>query len=262
MLIVQNKQIINFYFSPIKNIRNHMQWNNKYIYPKSTRSIVDGSRHYSVNEERLPSVTTILKATESEEKKASLQAWKQRVGHKQAEIITREASSRGSSMHEYLEKFLLGKLNLDLLGDNTKERMMADQIIDNGLRNKLEEIWGCEATLYYPGKYAGAADCVGVYENKETIIDFKQSNKPKRPEWIGDYKLQLAAYAMAHNILFNTQITKGVVMMCTADNYYQEFIIEGEEYRKYKHKWLERVNQYYEQKSKIRRDDAEVEQSI
>ena len=101
MLITQNKQKINFYFSPIKNIRNHMQWNNKYIYPKSTRSIVDGSRHYAVNEERLPSVTTILKATESEEKKASLQAWKQRVGQKQAEIITREASSRGSSMHEY-----------------------------------------------------------------------------------------------------------------------------------------------------------------
>jgi genome maintenance exonuclease 1 len=114
-----------------------MEWNNKYNYPKSTRSIVDGSRHYSVNEERLPSVTTILKATESEEKKASLQAWKQRVGQKQAEIITREASSRGSSMHEYLEKFLLGKLNLDLLGDNTRERMMADQIIENGLRNKL-----------------------------------------------------------------------------------------------------------------------------
>jgi genome maintenance exonuclease 1 len=87
-----------------------MEWNNKYKYPKSTRSIVDGSRHYSVNEERLPSVTTILKATESEEKKASLQAWKQRVGQKQAEIITREASSRGSSMHEYLEKFLLGKV--------------------------------------------------------------------------------------------------------------------------------------------------------
>ena len=126
-----------------------MEWNNKYNYPKSTRSIVDGSRHYSVNEERLPSVTTILKATESEEKKASLQAWKQRVGQKQAEIITREASSRGSSMHEYLEKFLLGKLNLDLLGDNTRERMMADQIIENGLRNKLDEIWGCEATLYY-----------------------------------------------------------------------------------------------------------------
>ena len=100
--------------------------------------------------------------------------------HKQAESISREATSRGSSMHDYLEKFLLGKLNMDLLGDNTLEKMMADQIIENGLRNKLNEIWGCEATLYYPGKYAGAADCIGVYENKETIIDFKQSNKPKK----------------------------------------------------------------------------------
>ena len=106
-----------------------MQWNNKFIYPKSTRSIVQGSRHYSVNEENLPSVTTILKATESEEKKAKLAEWKNRVGHKQAEIISREATSRGSSMHDYLEKFLLGKLNMDLLGDNTCEKMMADQIL-------------------------------------------------------------------------------------------------------------------------------------
>ena len=128
-----------------------MQWNNKFIYPKSTRSIVQGSRHYAVNQENLPSVTTILKATESEEKKAKLAAWKERVGHKQAEIISSEATSRGSSMHNYLEKFLLGKLNMDLLGDNTREKMMADQIIENGLRNKLNEIWGCEATLYFPG---------------------------------------------------------------------------------------------------------------
>ena len=109
-----------------------MIWNSKFLYPKSTRSIISGSRHYSVNKENLPSVTTILKATESEEKKAKLAEWKNRVGQKQAEIITREATSRGSSMHDYLEKFLLGKLNMDLLGDNTREKMMADQIIENG----------------------------------------------------------------------------------------------------------------------------------
>jgi genome maintenance exonuclease 1 len=244
----QNKQIINFFFSKIANIRNHMEWNNKYNYPKSTRSIVDGSRHYSVNEERLPSVTTILKATESEEKKASLQAWKQRVGQKQAEIITREASSRGSSMHEYLEKFLLGKLNLDLLGDNTRERMMADQIIENGLRNKLDEIWGCEATLYYPGKYAGAADCVGVYENKETIIDFKQSNKPKKDEWIDDYYLQCAAYALAHNTVHGSNITQAVILLCTKDNMFQRFLIEGDRLKDYQNKFLEKVEQFYAQR--------------
>jgi hypothetical protein len=225
-----------------------MQWNNKYIYPKSTRSIVDGSRHYSINEERLPSVTTILKATESEEKRASLQAWKQRVGQKQAAIITREASSRGSSMHDYLEKFLLGKLNLDLLGDNTQERMMADQIIENGLRNKLNEIWGCEATLYYPGKYAGAADCIGVYESKETIIDFKQSNKPKKDEWISEYYLQVSAYALAHDTVHGSNITQAVILLCTKDNMYQRFLIDGDRLKDYQNKFLEKVEQFYTQR--------------
>ncbi len=225
-----------------------MLWNNKYIYPKSTRSIVDGSRHYSVNEERLPSVTTILKATESEEKKVSLQAWKDRVGHRQAEIIKREASSRGTSMHDYIEKFLLGKLNLDLLGDNTRERMMADQIIENGLRNKLNEIWGCEATLYYPGKYAGAADCVGIYEKRETIIDFKQSNKPKKDEWIEDYYLQCAAYALAHDTVYGSKISQAVILLCTKDNIFQRFIIDGERLRDFQNKFLKKVEQFYAQR--------------
>ena len=222
-----------------------MQWNNKFIYPKSTRSIVQGSRHYSVNEENLPSVTTILKATESEEKKAKLAEWKNRVGHKQAEIISREATSRGSSMHDYLEKFLLGKLNMDLLGDNTREKMMADQIIENGLRNKLNEIWGCEATLYYPNKYAGTADCIGVYEGRETILDFKQSNKPKKKEYIEDYFLQIGAYSLAHNTVYNSNITQGVVLMCTVDRLFQDFKIEGNELIDYQNKFLERVEKFY-----------------
>ena len=225
-----------------------MQWNNKYIYPKSTRAIVNGSRHYSVNEERLPSVTTILKATESEEKKAKLEAWKQRVGHKQAEIISREATSRGSSMHDYLEKFLLGKLNLELLGDNTREKIMADQIIENGLRNRLDEIWGCEATLYYPGKYAGAADCIGLYENKEKIIDFKQSNKPKKDEWIDDYYLQCAAYAMAHNTVYGSNITQAAILLCTKDNTFQRFVIDGDRFKDYQKQFMQKVEQFYSQR--------------
>ena len=223
-----------------------MQWNNKFIYPKSTRSIVQGSRHYSVNEENLPSVTTILKATESEEKKAKLAEWKNRVGHKQAEIISREATSRGSSMHDYLEKFLLGKLNMDLLGDNTREKMMADQIIDNGLRDKLSEIWGCEATLYYPGKYAGAADCIGIYENKETIIDFKQSNKPKKSEYIDSWLLQTSAYSLAHNIVYNSNITSCVILVCTVDKLFQEFKIQSHDLVVYQNLFLGRLKKFNE----------------
>ena len=225
-----------------------MQWNNKFIYPKSTRSIVQGSRHYAVNQENLPSVTTILKATESEEKKAKLAEWKNRVGHKQAEIISKEATSRGSSMHDYLEKFLLGKLNMDLLGDNTREKMMADQIIENGLRDKLSEIWGCEATLYYPGKFAGAADLIGIYENKETIIDFKQSNKPKKDEWIDDHYLQCAAYALAHNTVYGSNIAQAVILLCTKDNMFQRFLIEGDRLKDYQNKFLEKVEQFYAQR--------------
>ena len=225
-----------------------MIWNSKFIYPKSTKSIISGSRHYSVNKENLPSVTTIVKATEKKEKKAKLAAWKERVGHKQAEIISREATTRGSSMHNYLEKFLLGKLNMDLLGDNTHEKMMADQIIENGLRNKLNEIWGCEATLYYPGKYAGSADCVGVYENKQTIIDFKNSTKPKKDEWIDDYYLQCAAYSLAHNKVYGSKITQAVILLCTKDNIFQRFIVEGERLINYQNQFLEKVEQFYLQR--------------
>ncbi|MBM3630946.1 MAG: hypothetical protein FJX01_03195 [Alphaproteobacteria bacterium] len=222
-----------------------MYWNNKFFYPKSSKSIINGSRHYSVNEENLPSVTTILKATQSQEKIAKLAEWKDRVGHEQAEIIKQEAGSRGSSMHVYLEKYLRGKLNLDLLGDNSREKMMADQIIENGLKNKLSEVWGCEAILYYPGKYAGAADCIGVYENRETIIDFKQSNKPKKDEWIEDYYLQCAAYALAHNIVHGSNITQAVILLCTKDQMFQRFIAQGEKLKDFQNQFLEKVEQFY-----------------
>lgn len=148
-------------------------------------------------------------------------------------------------MHVYLEKYLRGKLNLDLLGDNSREKMMADQIIENGLKNKLSEVWGCEAILYYPGKYAGAADCIGVYENRETIIDFKQSNKPKKDEWIEDYYLQCAAYALAHNIVHGSNITQAVILLCTKDQMFQRFIAQGEKLKDFQNQFLEKVEQFY-----------------
>ena len=223
-----------------------MEWNNKFTYPKSTRSIVNGSRHYNLGGSNLPSVTSILKATQSEEDKAAIEAWKERVGHKEAEKIKNEASSRGSSMHSYIEQFLLGKFNLDLLDEENKSKKMALEIIDNGLKNKLTEIWGAEATVYYPGKYAGTADCIGVYEGKETILDFKQSNKPKKEEYIEDYFLQIGAYSLAHNTVHNSKITQGVILICTVDRLFQDFKIEENELKNYQNKFLEKVEQFYQ----------------
>ena len=147
-----------------------MKWNKKYDYPKSSRATVDGIRRYLLGENKLPSVTSILDATKSEEDKAALANWRERTGLKEAEAITKAASSRGSQMHNYLESFLLGRENLSFFEDNEQYKLMAKEIIDKGLTNRLEEIWGTECTLYYPEKYAGTADCVGVYEGKELSL--------------------------------------------------------------------------------------------
>ena len=225
-----------------------MEWNKKYSYPSSTRAIVNGSRHYSMDGFNLPSVTTILAATKSEEDKAAIAAWKERVGHREAERIKNEASSRGNSMHSYIEQFLLGKMNLDLLEEDNHSKRMAEEIIDSGLKDKLSEIWGAEATVYYPGKYAGAADCIGIYENKETVIDFKQSNKPKKDEWIDDYYLQCAAYSLAHNKVHGSNITQAAILLCTKDNIFQRFIVEGERLINYQNQFMEKVEQFYSQR--------------
>jgi len=227
-----------------------MQWNTKFSYPKSMRSVVNGSRHYTVNQEKLPSVTSILQATQSEEKKASLANWKVRVGAIEANRIKNDASSRGTSMHVFLEKYLMGQLNLELLEEeDNRSKKMADEIIDQGIKNKLSEIWGTEATLYYPGKYAGTCDACGIYEGQETIIDFKQSNKPKKEEWIEDYYLQLGAYSLAHNVVYNSRISQGIVLLCTVDNLFQDFRIQGVKLEKYQNKFLEKVEQFYHQRN-------------
>ena len=225
-----------------------MKKNNSYRYPKTQREKIEGKRHYVFDTEKLPSVTTILDTTQPEEKKKSLADWAARIGEEAAEKIKSEAAVRGTAMHKILEKYVLEEGYVDQTNVGKQAHNMAIQIIQNGLSD-VTEYYGTECTLYYPGLYAGQTDLVGIHKGQDAIIDFKQSNKPKRPEWIGDYKLQLAAYAMAHNILFNTQITKGVVMMCTKDNYYQQFVIEGEEFKQSMHNFLRRVDEYYKTRS-------------
>jgi ATP-dependent exoDNAse (exonuclease V) beta subunit len=224
-----------------------MKRNNNYIYPKTIREIIDGKRHYEINGiEKLPSVTTILKATEPDEKRESLQAWRDRVGEAEATRIVDSAGARGTAMHKILEKYIIEEGYLDLTNVGKEAHNMAMQVIQNGLSN-VTEFYGSECTLYYPGLYAGQTDLIATHKGDMAVIDFKQTNKPKKREWIEDYCLQLAAYGMAHDFIYKTAITKAVIMMCSKDNFYQEFVIAGEEYRKYKHQWLERVNKYYEQ---------------
>ena len=221
-----------------------MKWNKLYTYPESTRSTKEGFRTYAVNDEKLPSVTTILGATKDQESIDSINRWKARVGEETATRIKEQAASRGTNMHLHLERHITGEGHLDLTPEGRTAKAMADTIIAKGLKD-LQEIWGSEVTLFYPGLYAGATDLVGTYDYEDSIIDFKQSNKPKRREWVEDYFMQLGAYAMAHNQVYKTEITQGVILMVTPDNYFQKFQIKGKEFIEYQHKFLEKVDQYY-----------------
>ena len=218
----------------------------KYVYPRSTREKLDGLRHYTVDgEERpLPSVTTVLGKTQPKEKQESLDRWRKKVGLRRADKITRDAAVRGTAMHKYLEDMMRGQRSLDLTPLGIEATRMAEIIVERGL-NDCSEIYGIEATLYYPGLYAGSVDLVAKYKDKVSIIDFKQTNKPKQREWIGDYFLQMAAYGMAHDAVYGTAIEQGVIMMCSKDGYYQKFVIEGEEFRDAKHNFLRRLNEFY-----------------
>ena len=223
-----------------------MKWSNKCNYPKATRSIENGYRKYSLGEEKLPSVTTILSATKSEEEKAALANWKERVGFKEANRIKTEASSRGTSMHSYIEDYLRGRINESFFESNEQYKNMAKEIIEKGIDNKLDEIYGIEETLYYPEQYAGTADLIGIYQGNDVVIDFKQSNKPKKTDYIQDYFLQLGAYTLAHDVVHGTKMKAGIILLCTKDILFQEFKIEGAELEMYQNLFLGRVKKFYE----------------
>ena len=221
-----------------------IKWNKLYTYPKSVRSLDKGKRHYEVNSEKLPSVTTILGQTQSIEKRESLAKWQAKVGKNEAERVKNVAAARGSAMHSILEHHVLGNNTLDLTDVGQEAHRMANVVIEKGLTD-LDEIWGSEVVLSYPGLYAGQTDLCGVYQGRESIIDFKQSNKPKREEWIEDYYYQMVAYAMAHDAIHGTQIEQGVVLMCTPDLFFQKFVLNGARFRQYKWKWLWRLSEFY-----------------
>ena len=221
-----------------------MKWNKKFIYPKSQRSLIQGSRHYDINDKLLPSVTTIISATQSEEKRQSLANWTARHGATAADRVRDIAALRGTAMHTYLEAYVRGTGHKDLTSVGREAEPMAQQIINQGLSG-LDEIWGSEVVLYYPDLYAGATDVVGIYNSRESIIDFKQTNKPKRREWIDDYFIQLGAYAMAHNYVYGTKIQQGVILMCSKDKFFQRFEVSDKEFVNYQHAFLKKVDEYY-----------------
>jgi genome maintenance exonuclease 1 len=225
----------------------------KFNYKKINREILNDNRRYYVTPtgEQVPSVTTILDRTKPAEARQALAEWRKRVGQDKAQQITTEAANRGTRMHKWLENYVqTGVLGIPgTHPESQRSHRMAMKIIESGLKN-VSEIWGNEVSLYFPELYAGTTDCVGIHAGDEAILDFKQSNKPKRREWIDDYFLQLTAYALAHNEVHGTNIRKGVVMMAVSlprgdEPEYQEFVLEPTDFDMWTQRWCDRVSEYY-----------------
>ena len=213
-----------------------------YKYESLQRVDTEQGRRYIYGEDKLPSVTTILSGTKD---KAGLDAWAERVGQENAERIKNEAATVGTHMHNVIERMIAYR---DLPRPTSwlmcKGYEMGYRLINTYFQN-LSEIWGSEVSLYYPGKYAGTTDLVGVYRDRPAIVDFKQSVKPKRAQWIEDYFHQLAAYALAHDIVHGTSIEFGAVLISVQDGTTQEFTTTGSEFQRYKAAWMERVEAYW-----------------
>ncbi len=219
----------------------------KYNYKPLTRDESTGRRLYATPEgHKVPSVTTILDKTKPAEAREALANWKKAVGEAKAQQITTEAASRGTRMHTYLENHIKGiKLPDSVSNPYAQQSLdMARKVIAEGFGN-INEVWGSEVPLYFPELYAGTTDCVGIHSGDESILDFKQTNKPKKIEWIDDYFLQLTAYALAHNEVHGTNIRKGVILMCSKDYQYQEFVLEPKDFDYWTNRWCDRVEQYY-----------------
>jgi ATP-dependent exoDNAse (exonuclease V) beta subunit len=217
----------------------------KYDYKEIKRKQIDGKRLYACPDgNAVASVTTILDKTKD---KSHLIAWRKRVGEAKAQEIVTEAASVGTRMHKYLEDYVdFGEWPTP--GSNPyaqQAHKMAEQIRDNAMGD-VDEIWGSEINLYHPKLYAGTTDLVGQYKGQPCIMDFKQTNKPKKPEWVEDYYLQLTAYALAHNEVFGTNIREGHIFMCSRELQYQQFDVWPDEFNKYEQMWWDRVYQYYD----------------
>ena len=226
-----------------------MQLIERYSYTPLTREDggPDGRKYVDPTGNRLPSVTTILDKTKSEESKNGLAAWRRSVGDKKADEITKEAAFRGTLMHSFLERYLKGENPKP--GTNFYHKQsskMAEVILENYLRPFLDEVWGLEVNLYYPNLYAGTTDVLGVYQGVPSIVDFKQTNQPKTDERVVDYKTQLVAYAAAHNAIYGTDIKQGVILMCSKDLAPQHWVLRGEEFEECTARWWQRVAQYHQ----------------
>lgn len=226
-------------------------------YPKLKRIESPNGRRYQMGDhEPVPSVTTIISKTKSQADKQVLEDWRNRIGHEQAQMQTRQSCDIGNQLHSAIEYNLTGRtfeFKKNMAGHMA--RCMFEKILVETL-SKISLVVGVEANLIYPGLYAGSCDLVAIYEDCLTILDWKNSKQIKPEAWIEDYIIQLGAYALAHNHMFGEKIKKTVICMVSHPDtsgrcQHKEWHYEGNKLEEYKNKWLNRLEQYYEMQAQL-----------
>lgn len=171
---------------------------------------VQGKRIYALpGDKYYPSITTVLGGTTKDT--AWLDAWKARVGNKKAQEISSAAANRGTNLHLMLERALRNE-------DPQLESFPPTHVsMFKSLRleiKKINRVYGQEVVVFSDILgVAGRCDLIGEYKGELAVVDYKSSTRAKSAEDIGDYWLQAAFYAVAHNEMFGTDIKKLVIMM-------------------------------------------------
>lgn len=203
----------------------------QFAYSDLKAEMIGGLRFYGTTDGRkYPSVTTVLGRTMPKEKMESLQAWRDALGP-EADMISRAAADRGTAVHAVIERYLK---NQPLCISGEAEWPEGTMTLFNALKtklNKIKPVVGLEVALYSNAlEIAGRCDCIGVFNDKLSIVDFKTSSRVKNDGDIYDYKLQLTAYALMHNEMFGTDINTGVILMTSGSGFPQQFTVDLLEY--------------------------------
>jgi len=217
---------------------NHISHN----FPKLLTEDVDGKRMYRApNGEHYPSVTTVL----SEYNKKEIQEWRARVGEEQANKISRQATTRGTSVHKVIEKYLKNE-------DISKYEMLPNVKslffrMKEELDKKVNNIHCLEDKLYsHTLKLAGTVDCISEYNGELSVIDFKTSVRLKKKENIGNYFMQGAAYSTMFTEMTGLPINKIVILIgVDTANFCQTLTVQGEELDFHKAELQKYIDSYY-----------------
>ena len=173
-----------------------------------SQTFPDGKRYYVTPEgKKLPSVTTVVGA----QKKQAIMEWRQRVGEEVANKISKHATSRGTNMHTLCEYYLNNEPKPPgVVMPDAKEMFISIKPYLNKINNiHYQEVglWSSQLGL------AGRVDCIGEYEGRLSVIDFKTSKKIKKREDILDYFWQCTAYALMYEELIGQPIDDLVIIM-------------------------------------------------